>query len=43
MDAWRERLRHTQELTLEDDEEEEEFMINFVLGFQGIVDEEENP
>jgi hypothetical protein len=43
MDAWRERLRRTRELTLEDDEEEEEFMINLALGFGGVVDEEENP
>jgi hypothetical protein len=43
MDAWRERLRRTCELTLEDDEEEEEFMINLALGFGGVVDEEENP
>jgi hypothetical protein len=43
MDAWRERLRRTRELTLEDNEEEEEFMINLELGFGGSIDEEENP
>jgi hypothetical protein len=43
MDAWRERLRRTRELTLEDDEDEEEFMVNLVLGFQGVVEEKESP